>query len=122
VSALDCSDAAALTAALEAVPLGHWAEVVTGRDRHLVQRVPGGWHLPGDLAVTSADVADGMPTHVAVLGDDGRLPAEAVGPITREMDDLDSVGWSEPIASATKSRRGSTTNGRCDRQQGKPAD
>lgn len=28
-----------------------------------------GWHLPGDLTITSGDIADGRPTSVAVVGD-----------------------------------------------------
>ena len=38
------------------------------RDVRLV-RVPGGWHLPGDVVIASGDVADGRPESVEVLGD-----------------------------------------------------
>lgn len=109
---LDVSDPAALAASLEALPEGCWVEVTAGGERHLVVRVPGGWHLPGDMAVASEDVADGRPSRVEVLGDDGHLPAgeavaaasaefarardeqdwDAADVLTRELDDLASAG------------------------------
>jgi hypothetical protein len=67
VSVLDCSDPAALERALDALPLGTWVLVVAAGERHLLQRVPGGLHLRGDLTVH----------------------------LTAELDDLDSVGWVE---------------------------
>lgn len=108
-------DPAALEAELEALPEGCWIEVEAGGETYLVLRVPGGWHLPGDLTVASGDVAEGRPSRVEVLGDDGHLPPEqtiaeareaftrakaaedwgAAETLTREMDDLDSVGWAE---------------------------
>lgn len=115
MNVLDCSDRAALVRDLEALPEGTWVHVVTDGQRHLLRRVPGGWHLTGDMAVASEDVADGEPTHVEVLGLDDHLPpeeaiaearrgldvaravgdSEAVETLSREMDDLDSVGWPE---------------------------
>jgi hypothetical protein len=113
---LAVGDPAVLGAALDALPEGTWVEVTTPEgDRHLVVRVPGGWHLPGDVTVASADVVEGRPSRVEILGDDGHLPPEvaivearlafdrarvaqdwdAAETLTREMEDLDSVGWSE---------------------------
>lgn len=66
---LDVVDIAALHAALEALPEGTWVAVtVAGEDLRVV-RVPGGWHMPGDLTVASSDVAEGCPDAVEVLGD-----------------------------------------------------
>lgn len=68
VQNLDVTDPTALEAALEAAPLDTLARVVTaGGERLTVRRVPGGWDLPGDLAVASADVAAGEPRAVALL-------------------------------------------------------
>lgn len=113
MNALDIRDPAALEAALEAQPEGTWAQVTVEGERLFVVRVPGGWHLPGDLTVASADIVEGRPTRVDVLGDDGRLPAlaaiersraafvrarveqdwEEAEALTAELDDLASVGW-----------------------------
>lgn len=109
--ALDATDPAALEAVLDALPEGTWIEVETEGETFLVQRVPGGWVLPGDVVIASGDVADGRPERVEVLGDDGRLPpeqaiAEARAVFERgdrdgcesalvEIDDLDAVGWAE---------------------------
>lgn len=113
MTALDPRDPAALELALEAQPEGSWAEVTVGGERLLIVRVPGGWHLPGDLAVASADVAAGRPAAVEMLGEDGRLPAPAAierarmsfararverdwdeaEALTSELDDLDAAGW-----------------------------
>ncbi|WP_166136526.1 hypothetical protein [Nocardioides ochotonae] len=68
MSALDVGDPAALEAALDALPEGCWIEVTNEDGRHLVVRVPGGWHLPGDVTVASGDVADGRPERVEVVG------------------------------------------------------
>lgn len=113
---LDVGDPVALGAALDAVPEGCWVEVTADDGGlFLLVRVPGGWHLSGDVVVASADVAEGRPVRVEVLGDDGHLPPEvaiaearaafdraraegdweAAESLTREMDDLDSVGWAE---------------------------
>lgn len=115
MTALDVRDPAALEAALEAQPEGCWVEVLVKGERLFVVRVPGGWYLPGDLTVASADIVGGRPTRVDVLGDDGRLPApvaiersraafvraraeqdwEEAEALTAELDDLASVGWVE---------------------------
>ncbi|GAA1920192.1 hypothetical protein [Nocardioides marmoribigeumensis] len=71
MTALDVSDPVALEAALEALPEGTWVEVDAGVEVLRVVRVPGGWHLPGDLAVASADVVDGEPGSVVVLTEEG---------------------------------------------------
>jgi len=68
VSTLDVHDLAALEADLEAVPLGHWIEVTTAGETFRMQRVPGGFYLPGDVTIASGDVCDGRPTRVEVLG------------------------------------------------------
>lgn len=65
---LDTTDPAALEAALDAAPLHTLARVVTADGQVLtISRVPGGWHLEGDLAVSSGDVADGRPRAVSLL-------------------------------------------------------
>lgn len=83
MSALDVSDARALEAALEALPLGTWVEVtpaslvepdsLPGEDTfdpadyaETLQRVPGGWYLPGDVVIASGDIVDGRPLQVLV--------------------------------------------------------
>ena len=118
MSVLDCADPAALEAALEALPEGTFVLVVAQGQRHLLRRVPGGLHLRGDLAVACADVAEGRPTHVEVLGMDDRLPpgeeverarrafevASALGDwepaeaLTSGLDDLASVGHADAAA------------------------
>ena len=115
VTALDVRDSAALEAALEAQPEGCWVEVTVAGERLVVVRVPGGWHLAGDRTVASADVVEGRPTRVDMLGDDGRLPVAATiersrgafpraraeqdweepEVLTAELDDRASVGWVE---------------------------
>jgi len=58
-------------AALDALPLGCWLEVVTNVETFHLQRVEGGWHLPGDLTIASGDVLDGQPERAETLfGDD----------------------------------------------------
>ncbi len=77
---LDTTDPERLEAALEALPTGAAVRVVTDGEEHVVHRVPGGWYLPGDVAVASADVAEGRPTLVEVVdpgGDDPDLDALA---------------------------------------------
>lgn len=54
-------------AGLKAVPLGHWIEVSTAGETFRLARVPGGWHVPGDVA--SGDLVDGEHDCVEVLGD-----------------------------------------------------
>src|SRR5438477_418443 len=71
VTVLDVRDPTALEAALEAQSEGCWVEVTVAGERLLVVRVPGGWYMPGDLTVASADIVEGRPTRVEVLGDDG---------------------------------------------------
>ena len=74
MSALDVTDLAALEAALEALPLGQWVDVVTAGETHRLIRVP------GDLTIASGDVVDGAPTTVVVLGDlSGEGPVPLVG-------------------------------------------
>jgi hypothetical protein len=80
VTALDFSDPVALEAALEAQPDGCWADVTVEGERLLTVRVPGGWHLPGDLTVASSDVADGRPPRVEVLGTTGTCPRSRRSP------------------------------------------
>lgn len=64
---LDTTDPTALEAALEALPVGTVARVVIATGETLdITRCPGGWYLDGDLAVASADVAEGRPTRVSV--------------------------------------------------------
>lgn len=71
VQNLDTSDPAALEEALEAAPLHTLARVVTaGGETFDVQRVPGGWYLPGDVVVASGDVAEGQPRAVSLLPDE----------------------------------------------------
>jgi hypothetical protein len=74
VQDLDTTDPAALEAALDAAPLHTLARVVTSDGQVLhVHRVPGGWHLEGDLTVASGDIADGRPSAVSLLlGEDFR--------------------------------------------------
>ncbi|HEV8056003.1 MAG TPA: hypothetical protein VGP51_05910 [Nocardioidaceae bacterium] len=68
---LDTTDPVALEAALEAAPLHTLARVESAEGEvFLIHRVPGGWHLPGDLTVTSGDVAEGRPTAVSMLMDE----------------------------------------------------
>lgn len=69
MSSLDPRDPAALEAALEALPEGTEVEVEVAGEELVLVRVPGGWHLPGDVVVASGDVADGRPTRVEVLDD-----------------------------------------------------
>src|SRR3954447_11543030 len=70
VQRIDTTDPAALEAALEAAPLGTPAHIEPADGEHLtVTRVPGGWYLPGDVAVASRDVADGRPRAVSLLRD-----------------------------------------------------
>ncbi|MGN6253363.1 MAG: hypothetical protein ACTHNS_16285 [Marmoricola sp.] len=111
----EANDPAPLAAALDALPEGTWVEVGVAGETHLIVRVPGGWHLPGDLAVASADVAEGRPERVEVLGPDDHLPPEQAvarardalarmadpseaDAVAREMDDLAAVGWPEAAA------------------------
>lgn len=66
---LDTTDAARLEEQLEAAAPGTVARVTAADgEEHVVHRVPGGWYLPGDLAVTSGDIAGAEPTAVALLG------------------------------------------------------
>jgi len=67
---LDTSDPDRLEAQLEAAPLGTCARIEheDGAVFH-VYRTPGGWYLPGDMAVASRDVVDGEPVSVALLDD-----------------------------------------------------
>jgi hypothetical protein len=65
---LDVSDPAALEAALEALPEGQLVEVTCDAGAFGLVRVPGGWWLPGDLAIATADVVDGCPSRVEVRG------------------------------------------------------
>lgn len=65
----DITDPAALKTALDALPLDHWIDVTTNGETFRLVRVPGGWHVPGDLVIASGDVADGRPVSVEVLGD-----------------------------------------------------
>ena len=67
---LDTTDPLALEAALEAAPLHTLGRVVNDSGTFIIHRVPGGWYLPGDLTVTSGDVADGRPTAVSMLMDE----------------------------------------------------
>lgn len=65
---LDTTDPIALEAALEATPVGAVAHVRSQEgDVFTLHRVDGGWYLPGDLVITSGDVADGRPAAVEVL-------------------------------------------------------
>ena len=64
---LDTTDPTALEADLEATPLGTVARVRVSGEVHVIRRVVGGWHLPGDLVIASGDVADGRPDAVEVL-------------------------------------------------------
>lgn len=83
---LDVSDAAALEAALEAAEPGALAHVTTGEGEDFVlQRVEGGWYLPGDVVVTSGDVADGRPTAVHLWA----------RPEYRGEDPFDDRDWAE---------------------------
>lgn len=89
---IDTADVDRLEAALEALPQGAAARVVAGGEEHVVHRVPGGWYLPGDVVVTSGDIAGGHPTLVEVVdpgGDDPDLDAlaeeEARGRLTAEQ-------------------------------------
>jgi hypothetical protein len=116
VQDLDVTDPTRLEAALDAAPQGTLARVLTGEGEPLLaRRVPGGWHLPGDVAVASADVAGGAPRAATLLLDDGRpatagylAPAAAVyrawsameegdregaEAMAAELDDLASAGW-----------------------------
>lgn len=115
MAGLDPRVPAALEAALEALAPHQWVAVETPEgERHLLCRVPGGWVEPGDgVTLASGDVADGRPTRVDLLGDDGLLPPEveveearlalaratvthdreAADAVARAMDDLDSVGF-----------------------------
>ncbi len=64
---LDTSDPTTLETALEALPIGTVARVVTADgEAFSVERVAGGWYLPGDVVVTSGDVADGRPQRVSI--------------------------------------------------------
>ena len=123
---LSVADPEALEAALEAAPVGTVARVTTPDGVRLYpRRVPGGWYLPGDMAVASADVVAGQPRAVALLRDDldawaeeaqgEYLPPvleieqatlvwlrareagnrEAAENLTAGLDDLDSVGFAE---------------------------
>jgi hypothetical protein len=90
---LDVSDPTTLEAEMEAAPQGTPARVTTAAGETLaVTRSPGGWHLDGDLTVTSGDVAEARPRAVTLLlrpdcdGDDEGLtlladvdPDEAAG-------------------------------------------
>ena len=67
---LDTTNPTTLEAALEAAPIDTLARVVNESGTYLIHRVPGGWHLPGDLTVTSGDVADGRPSAVSMLMDE----------------------------------------------------
>jgi hypothetical protein len=53
---VNATDLIALKAALDAVPLGHWIEVETDGELFRLVRVPGGWYLPTDVVIASADV------------------------------------------------------------------
>jgi hypothetical protein len=64
---LDTTDPAALEAALEAQPPGTVAHVRLRGEVLTIRRVDGGWYLPGDLVITSGDVADGRPDAVEVV-------------------------------------------------------
>jgi len=90
VQDLDVTDPAALEAALDAAPLDTLARVETaGGETLTVVRVPGGWHLPGDLTVTSGDVAEGGPRAVSLLLDqDYRSSGWSTGPSVEVGDDL----------------------------------
>lgn len=80
MTALDVRDPAALEAALEALPLGEWVEVETVGEVFRLVRMPGGWHLPGDLTVASGDVVDGHPARVVLLGNlFGEDPGDLTG-------------------------------------------
>ena len=68
MKSLDVHDLSALEAALDAVPLDHWVEVTTAGETFRLQRVPGGFVLPGDVVIASGDIADGKPSRVRVLG------------------------------------------------------
>ncbi|GAA1962818.1 hypothetical protein GCM10009798_23240 [Nocardioides panacihumi] len=70
VQNLDTTDPAALEAALEAAPLDTLGQVTVDGQTHNIQRVTGGWYLPGDVVVTSGDVADGRPDAVSLLRDE----------------------------------------------------
>ncbi len=71
VQNLDTTDPAALEDALEAAPLYTLARVVVNETgTFIIHRAPGGWHLPGDVTVTSGDVADGRPSAVSMLMDE----------------------------------------------------
>src|SRR4051794_15791617 len=110
---MDYGERVALEAALEAAEMGTLALVETAAgDQYVVERVPGGWHLEGDVVVTSGDVAGGDPRGVHFLDLTGEyLSPEAAIRRARaaladggldgctaalaEMDDLASVGWPE---------------------------
>jgi len=64
---LDTSAPAALAAVPDALPEDTWPEVTKDGGTLRVMRVPGGWHLNGDLSLSSAGVAEGGPTSVAAL-------------------------------------------------------
>jgi len=65
---IDTSIPATLEEALDAAPLGTRAPVTIadGSETLTVMRVPGGWYLPGDLTVTSGDIADARPRAVSL--------------------------------------------------------
>lgn len=73
VKDLDTTDPATLEVALDAAPLHTLGRVVTADGQvMLIRRVPGGWHLEGDLTVSSGDVVDGEPVAVSLLMDEGQ--------------------------------------------------
>ena len=84
---LDTADPARLEAALEALPRGTAVRVSAGGAAHIIHRVPGGWYLPGDLAVASADVAQGRPDEAEVLDPFGDDPAYDEGALLQVADD-----------------------------------
>lgn len=66
-------DPAALEAALEALPEGVTIRVLdVDNGPWGVVRVPSGWHIVGDVTVTSGDIAEGGNVSIAVL-DEGDL-------------------------------------------------
>ncbi|GAB3434739.1 hypothetical protein GCM10027517_03130 [Phycicoccus ginsengisoli] len=69
MSYLDTTDLDALEAALEAAAPGTVARVVGAEGNFVLRRVEGGWYLPGDLVIASADVAEGRPGVVELMSD-----------------------------------------------------
>ncbi len=100
---LATTDPAALEAALEAAPIDTLARVESAEGEvFLIHRVPGGWHLPGDLTVTSGDVADGRPSAVSLLMEEDYRQDEGLA-VLADLDPEDArdvATWAEAQRSA----------------------